>query len=40
MLLCTGMFLLKTAYGYGKRMFMRRFGDCVYIPVLCTMWII
>ena len=24
-----GMFLLKTTYGYGKRMFMRRFGDCV-----------
>ena len=29
MCMCTGMFLLKTAYGYGKRMFMRRFGDCV-----------
>ena len=24
-----GMFLFKTAYGYGKRMFMRRFRDCV-----------
>ena len=29
MFLCTGMFLLKTAYGYGKRVFMRRSGDCV-----------
>ena len=27
--MCTGMFLLKTAYGYGKRVFMRRSGDCV-----------
>lgn len=29
MFMCTGMFLLKTAYGYGKRMFMRRLGDCL-----------
>ena len=27
--MCTGMFLLKTAYGYGKRAFVRRSGDCV-----------
>ena len=27
MFMCTVMFLLKTAYGYGKRMFMRRLGD-------------
>ena len=27
--MCTGMFLLKTAYGYGKRVFVRRSGDCV-----------
>ena len=29
MFMCTGMFLLKTAYGYGKRVFVRRSGDCV-----------
>ena len=30
MFMCTGMFLLKTAYGYGKRAFVRRSGDCAY----------
>ena len=29
MFMCTGMFLPKTAYGYGKRAFVRRSGDCV-----------
>ena len=35
------MFLLKTAYGYGKRVFVRIEvrGLCsLYIPVPCTMW--
>ena len=31
MFMCTGMFLLKTAYGYGKRMFMRRLGIVQFI---------